>query len=93
VGLIGGSLAWGVKRRELAREVVGVDRDPTSVRYAIETGMIDGSAGLEAAVRGADLVVLAVPVGAVVGLADELAPWLAPETVVTDVGSVKLRVV
>jgi prephenate dehydrogenase len=93
VGLIGGSLAWGVKRRELAREVVGVDRDPASLRYAIETGMIDGSAGLEAAVRGADLVVLAVPVGAVAALADELVPWLAPEAVVTDVGSVKLRVV
>ncbi len=93
MGLIGGSLAWGVKRRELAREVVGVDRDPASLRYAIEAGMIDAAMGLEAAVRGADLVVLAVPVGALAGLADELAPWLDPEAVVTDVGSVKLPVV
>ena len=93
VGLIGGSVAWGAKRRGLAAQVVGADRDPASLRHALGAGMIDVVADAADAVQDADLVVLAVPVGALAGLADELAPRLDPRTVVTDVGSVKRSVV
>ena len=93
VGLIGGSVAWGAKRRGMAAQVVGADRDPASLRHALVAGMIDAVADAADAVRDADLVVLAVPVGALAGLADELAPRLDPRTVVTDVGSVKRSVV
>ena len=93
VGLIGGSVAWGAKRRGMAAQIVGADRDPASLRHALDAGMIDAVADAADAVQDADLVVLAVPVGALAGLADELAPRLDPRTVVTDVGSVKRSVV
>ena len=86
-------MAWGAKRRGMAAQVVGADRDPASLRHALVAGMIDAAADAADAVRDADLVVLAVPVGALAGLADELAPRLDPRTVVTDVGSVKRSVV
>ena len=86
-------MAWGAKRRGMAAQVVGADRDPASLRHALVAGMIDAVADAADAVQDADLVVLAVPVGALAGLADELAPRLDPRTVVTDVGSVKRSVV
>jgi prephenate dehydrogenase len=86
-------VAWGAKRRGLAAQVVGADRDPASLRHALGAGMIDAVADAADAVQDADLVVLAVPVGELTGLADELAPRLDPRTVVTDVGSVKRSVV
>lgn len=93
VGLIGGSLAWGVKRRGLATEVVGVDADPVSLGEALKAGMIDRSASLAEAAGEADLIVLAVPAARVAAVAKALAPHMAPATIVTDVGSVKRTIV
>jgi 3-deoxy-7-phosphoheptulonate synthase len=92
VGLIGGSVAWGPSA---AAGGPGPRRrsGSASLRHALVARMIDAVADAADAVRDADLVVLAVPVGALAGLADELAPRLDPLTVVTDVGSVKRSVV
>ncbi len=93
VGLIGGSIGLAVRKRRLARTVIGLDRDPKSLDRAAARGAIDpvpaDRAGLKKAVGGADLVILAVPVGRARSVARELAPWLAAGTIVTDVGSVK----
>jgi prephenate dehydrogenase len=92
VGLIGGSLALDCRKLGLVSDVVGVGRNPENLDRAVSLKVIDRfTHDATEAVRGADLVVLATPVGRLLSLAEELAPHLSPGTLVTDVGSVKGR--
>lgn len=90
LGLLGGSLAMAVRRRRLARRVVGVCRRRETAEAALRAGMVD-EAGTDAArlVPGTQLLVLATPVHAMADALREAAPFLSEEAVVTDVGSVK----
>lgn len=88
VGLIGGSLARAC-RGGLAARVVGLDADPINLNRAIGLGLVDEVGDFPAGVAGADLVVVAVPVGALAEVVRAAAPHLAPGCIVTDVGSVK----
>ncbi len=94
VGLIGGSLARSARARGLVDEIVGCGRDEAALRTALRLGVIDRYALMpESAVQGADLVVLAVPVGVMGELYRRIQPHLSPGAVVTDVGSVKGSVI
>jgi prephenate dehydrogenase len=94
VGLIGGSAAAAWRAAGLVKQVVGFDADQRACAAALAAGVIDAVApGIEAAVQDADLVLLAVPVGAMEGVMQRLAPALAPFAVVTDVGSTKMSVI
>ncbi len=94
VGLIGGSLARALRAAGADGEIVGYGRDAANLQRAVELGVIDrGETDLGAAVAGADLVVLATPLGAMRGLFANLRDHLAPDAVVTDVGSSKGSVV
>lgn len=94
VGLIGGSLALALKQAKGVGEVVGYERDPVARGKALSLGIIDRAEfHLPEALRGADVVVLAAPLGAMEELLQEMAPSLKPGMVVTDVGSVKGSVV
>ncbi len=89
LGLIGGSLASVWKQRRPVLTITGYD-GPDVLEMAIEMGLIDRAATtLNAAVAGADLVVLAAPMSTNMRLLSDLAPMLAPGVLVTDVGSVK----
>jgi prephenate dehydrogenase len=88
VGLIGGSLASAC-RGHIARRVIGLDINQTHLRRAVALGLVDQPGDLPAGVAEADLVVVAVPVGAMVDVVRAIAPHLAPACIVTDVGSVK----
>lgn len=90
VGLIGGSMALACRRAGLCREIVGYDRSRGALETARRRGIIHRmSLSLAEAVAGADLIVLATPVGTYEALAKRMAPHLSPTAVVTDVGSVK----
>ncbi len=92
-GLIGGSLGLALRKRHLARRVIGCDRAPVLER-AIECGAIEaGSPNPADAVHGSDLVILATPVIAILDLIERLAPSLPARTLVTDVGSTKAEIV
>lgn len=94
VGLIGSSLARVLKKKGLADTVAGVSRSEENRRTALELGIADEMyARMEEAVRGADAVFLCLPVGAMGAAAAEMAPFLKPGAVVTDVGSVKTKVI
>ena len=95
VGLVGGSVARAAQRHgTLARTVVGYDILPAARDRVRELAIVDEVADtLAEAVRGADLVMLCAPVGAYASLAADIAPHLAPGTIVTDVGSTKLSVI
>lgn len=90
LGLIGGSLAKAVREQNLVACVVGADQRQGEVRLGVELGVIDEAAdSVAAAVTGADLVVMAVPVRAMETVLAEIQPHLAPNAVLTDVGSTK----
>jgi len=94
VGLIGGSLARALRDAGHVQEIVGYGRGLANLQRAAELGVVDRiDTSLSAAVQGADMVVLATPVGSMAKIFVEIAPYLGPETVVTDVGSVKGAVV
>ena len=93
VGLIGGSIGWGLRHADAA-EVVGVDSGDGVLDRALERGLIDSAERDPAAgVREADMVVFAVPVARFGSLLSAARAGLAPGTVVTDVGSAKAAVV
>jgi len=90
VGLIGGSLARALRDAGHVREVIGYGRGLANLQRAVELGVADRiETSLSAAVRDADMVVLATPVGSMADILDAIAPYLAKDAVVTDVGSVK----
>ena len=94
VGLLGGSLARVCKNKHLVENVVGFGRNPEKLKKAQDLGIIDsGTTDLETAVKNSDLVVLCTPVSKLGPLAREMAPFLEPGCIVTDVGSVKKSVV
>lgn len=94
LGLIGGSLAAAVRERGLAREVVAGVRSARTLETALAAGLVDaGSQDLAAAVAGADLVFVAVPVAAMAATFAAMAPGLSPHALITDGGSVKGSVI
>jgi prephenate dehydrogenase len=94
VGLIGGSLARALREAGAVREVVGCGRALPNLERAVELGVIDRfEQDPAAAVAGADMVFLAVPLGAMRGVFEAIEGRLRPDAVVTDGGSVKGSVV
>lgn len=94
LGLIASSMAHAMRAEGLAGEIVGYAKSEATRETAREIGLCDRVTESAAeAVQGADLVVLAVPVGAMGAIAAEIAPYLAEGATVTDVGSVKQAVV
>ncbi len=94
-GLQGGSVARAARARGgMAAEVVVYDSSAAVRDRVRELGFADRVAPtLAEAVRDADCVMLCVPVGAMAAVAAEMAPHLAPGTIVTDVGSTKRSVI
>ncbi|MBN2647599.1 MAG: prephenate dehydrogenase/arogenate dehydrogenase family protein [Thiotrichales bacterium] len=94
VGLIGGSFAKGIKAQGLAKEVCGYGVDTEALQLAIELNVIDtATMALETAVADSDLVMLAVPLGAMPSVIASLKPYLSPNTILTDAGSAKQNVI
>ena len=93
IGLIGGSLALGLKERTDA-VVVGYDRSEKDLRYAMAIGAVDDwTTSLPQAVSNADMVVIALPVGQIKQMIETLAELpLKPSCIVTDVGSTKSEI-
>lgn len=94
VGLIGGSLARALKQVGEVGEVVGCGRGEMNLQAAVRLGVVDRyDTDPARAVAGADVVVVAVPLGAMEAVLRAIVPHLKPDTVVTDVGSAKASVV
>ena len=94
VGLIGGSLARALKQTGAVRRVIAYDRDESCLQTAIKLGVIDEYAcEIGAIVRDADVVVLATPLSTTKELFAAMVNHLKPNTIISDVGSVKSCVV
>jgi cyclohexadieny/prephenate dehydrogenase len=89
VGLIGSSIARGAREYGAAGEIALYDADPDVRTRAGALGLGEIAPTLEAAVAGADCVILCVPVGALGGAAAGAVPAMKDGAILTDVGSVK----
>jgi cyclohexadieny/prephenate dehydrogenase len=93
-GLIGGSIARAAKAQGLVSEIVTTARSEKTRARVKELGVVDAVVETNVeAVKGADLVILCIPVGACGPVAAEVAAHLAPGAIISDVGSVKGAVV
>ncbi len=93
-GLMGGSFALALKRAGLVRSVVGFSPSASTRQRALQLGVIDEAAASPAvAATGADLVLVAVPVGAIESTLAAIAEQVTASTLVMDVGSTKSDVV
>ncbi|QIX61579.1 prephenate dehydrogenase [Hymenobacter sp. BT18] len=89
LGLIGGSLGLSLRQLGLAEHIIGVDQDAANAQRAQELGLVDETtADLAAAVRRADLVVVAVPMDAMLTVVPQVLDEVAQQVVI-DVGSTK----
>jgi cyclohexadieny/prephenate dehydrogenase len=93
VGLIGASTALAARRGKLAGHITACDADPDAVETSRKLGFADEVvADPQQAVIDADLVIMAVPVGAMGALAASIVPAMKPGAVLTDSGSTKRSV-
>lgn len=94
VGLIGGSLALALREANYVREVIGCSRNTVHLQKAVDLGVIDAYVtDPQEAVKDADVVLLAVPMGAMKPLLEQIRPTLPAHTLLTDAGSTKGSVV
>jgi prephenate dehydrogenase len=94
VGLIGGSLARALRAARRVKEVVGCGRSRENLERAVDLGVIDRfSHDSREAVRGADMIFLAVPLGAMRDQFAAIREAMPGDALITDGGSVKGSVV
>jgi prephenate dehydrogenase len=94
VGLIGGSLALGIKKRGLAEKVVGVFRRRSSLYKAKRGGIVDeGYLDHRKALEDSDLVILATPIYKIIEIGKQIRDDFAPDSILMDVGSTKYEIV
>ncbi len=94
VGLIGSSIARAARAADAVGSIVATARSEATRRRVAELGIADQVVETNAAaVAGADLVIVCIPVGQSGAVAAEIGPHLAPGAIVSDVGSVKGSVV
>jgi len=89
LGLIGGSLAKDLRANGFADRLIGVDANADHAALALTLQLVDETRPLAEGCAEADLVLLAVPVGAVVKLMPQVLNLIGAQTVVTDMGSTK----
>lgn len=88
LGLIGGTMAWALRDRQLTGHIIGVENNEAHSKRALALGIVDEVLPLSEAVAAADLIILAIPVTS----AAQLLPSILDQTdrqVITDVGSTK----
>ena len=93
-GLIGGSIGLGLKKRNLAKTIIGVGHRALSLEKAIKMHAIDiGILNYEEAVKDADIVILATSVNKIIDTGKKIIPIMKSNAILTDVGSTKNYIV
>jgi prephenate dehydrogenase len=90
LGLIGGSLAIDLRKREFAKHIIGVDNNPHHASIAQHSKLVDDVDKLESAVMKSDLIILATPIDSIRQLLPDILDMVwGTDKVVTDMGSTK----
>jgi prephenate dehydrogenase len=89
LGLIGGSMALDLRKKGLATEVLGIDRDEANAEKALELKLVDKIVSENDFLGQSDLVIVSIPVNAACALLPFMLESIGPGTVVIDTGSTK----
>lgn len=91
LGLIGGSLARAIKKQQLARNISGYTKSPESSKIALELGIIDDIApSIDALAQNCDIIIISTPLSSYEDIAREIVKSVKKNTIITDVGSLKV---
>ena len=94
VGLIGGSLAIALKRAGYCSKVTGAGRNTERLQIALDLKVVDAfSTDISEAVSDADMIFVAVPMGAMAAVFEKIDGHVKPDAVITDGGSAKVSVI
>tara|TARA_A100001015_G_C15020314_1_gene727657 strand:- start:251 stop:1150 length:900 start_codon:yes stop_codon:yes gene_type:complete len=93
LGLIASSIALALKIKDSKIKITGYSRSQKTREEANKIGFCEVCNCYENCIKGADLVILCIPVGAMGDIMKTISPFLSKSTVVTDVGSVKESVI
>lgn len=94
VGLIGASIGMAMRKKNLAKEIVGVARKDATLQAAKDQGAIHtGTKDLKEALKDAELIILAAPVNAIIEALPVVNSHARRGAIVTDVGSTKALIV
>ena len=89
VGLISGSFSLALKEKALVKHVIGISRTETSLKKALQLGLIDEALPLEEAVKKSDLIYVAIPVDVTVPVIKQIMDLITEKQIVADAGSTK----
>lgn len=92
LGLIGGSMAIGLRKTGFASELNGIDLNPHNASKALELGLVDKTESEDKALSLADVVIIAIPVSALCALLPSVLDLIGKHTVVIDAGSTKTQI-
>ena len=92
LGMIGGSIARGLKKANPKRVIIACDTDAQALQQAVDDGVVSHSGDLATVCPQADIIILAVPPLTVCELLPELLKFMAPSALITDVASVKSHI-
>ena len=93
LGLISSSIAHSIRRKDKDIKITGTSRSIATRQKAAELGICEVVENSVEAVKGADLIILCVPVGAMASVVKDFVSVLEPGVTITDVGSVKVEVI
>jgi prephenate dehydrogenase len=96
VGLLGGSLGLALKRKKIAKSVVGLGRNKNRLMRAMDKKAIDAfylPPDWKCGLQDVDIAIICTPVRDIVPFVKKIVPWLPKESIITDVGSTKESIV
>ena len=91
LGLIGGSL--GIDLRSQGHYIIGISRQENTCKIALDKGIVDEAGKEFKALRNAEIIIICTPIAAIASTIKQVIPHIDPNTIITDVGSVKHPVV
>jgi arogenate dehydrogenase (NADP+) len=91
IGLIGASLGWDF--RQMGHQVVGVSRQQSTCEIAEREGICDRANCDLASLKDTEIIFICTPIAAIIPTIELLIPYLHPDTIITDAGSVKGAIV
>lgn len=93
LGLIGGSLAIGLRESGFATYLIGTDQNPDHAAKALALGLVDEVLPLEQTVALADIILVTTPVDTLIKLIPKILGLIRPDQLVLDAGSTKQPII
>jgi prephenate dehydrogenase len=92
LGLIGGSIAIDLRKKGIASQLTGVEKNPDHASRAMELNLVDSVTSLEESLKDADLVITAIPVNSIKSVLLKVLDFVPENTIVIDTGSTKSQI-